>query len=509
MKKIFLPIAALTLLSMVAFGTNKAIEAKAVSSPEQSFYDRFATVDGAGNVAPHSLGIGVTTHGTELAYFPNKDSDVANLFDFSLVDQVKFTFRDDTDNGWDWSTPDNWHSSRSDLANGIMRLNFYKNTGTNLLKMFALRIYTLENSWGSNCDSSSVQLLIFDPTGSEVLASSWKWATTHMTGAWSKDWTVLLEKTFNIKTHEWHGDGSLVNLFAESDIAALQDAWGQTEAKIINFPVVCSIEGEGGWCDLEGNKDVDNLMVLTSINDLSLAPSSMSPVSFNDTDIPAMFAKESYTFKKYLTYNIKDLVKSVDLFTPKLTYSYQITNEVNVIQTFNEQTICFDEDLFDAAFINIMVTDSEGHSYSTGNIPLSLVEGPSFAVQLFVETYLSNSICDPTGVNAPTVDWAAAKAAFLALTEEEQNYLLNTLGDELGDVVEQAMARYDYIVAKYGVEQYENFIGRGLIVLSSNRIDSFNRFNSNISITIIAFSSLIIGTTFFIVFRRKKKVNNK
>ena len=91
-----------------------------------------------------------------------------------------------------------------------------------------------------------------------------------------------------------------------------------------------------------------------------------------------------------------------------------------------------------------------------------------------------------------------------ALTSTEKNFLINTNADEGGTVYEQAMARYDFLTARY---ELDNFISRTLsTVLVKTQPISNSQVNTNaalVSVIIVAVVSVSAIGVLLVVKRRK------
>ena len=131
------------------------------------------------------------------------------------------------------------------------------------------------------------------------------------------------------------------------------------------------------------------------------------------------------------------------------------------------------------------------------------------AVDTFARKFLATELCD-NGVTEPdTALWAGLKTEFDALDAEEQTVLREATGNEQGNVVEQAMRRYDYIIEKYGADRYENFIARE-ITPASNVVDNFFGSNDNLTIILVVTITLVslsilIGFRFYLNKRKSNK----
>lgn len=123
----------------------------------------------------------------------------------------------------------------------------------------------------------------------------------------------------------------------------------------------------------------------------------------------------------------------------------------------------------------------------------------------FAQNFLSAFTCDATGTNAPTFasgkSWASLKTAFQALATPHQNTLTNATANESGTDIEKAVARYDYVVAKYS---YENFMNR-TITSSANRMNVFGGHTTNYILLILGSVSLLGGLTYLAYFLKKRK----
>lgn len=120
--------------------------------------------------------------------------------------------------------------------------------------------------------------------------------------------------------------------------------------------------------------------------------------------------------------------------------------------------------------------------------------------------------CDASGAqdNITSSLWNAQKNAFDALSVDAQGLIACASGNESGANYEKAVALYDYIVSKYGVDTHADFMNRvsaGTLVLSA-RVSPLLSItsNTNSTVAIIVIVSLVsltaIGGYFFL---RKRK----
>ncbi len=79
----------------------------------------------------------------------------------------------------------------------------------------------------------------------------------------------------------------------------------------------------------------------------------------------------------------------------------------------------------------------------------------------FAKAMLSDLSCDASGATPPSIEeWNAAKDVFEKLSTEERGKYMNAEADPDGDTYQKVVAKYDYILSKYGAEKYRNFLGR-------------------------------------------------
>lgn len=129
----------------------------------------------------------------------------------------------------------------------------------------------------------------------------------------------------------------------------------------------------------------------------------------------------------------------------------------------------------------------------------------------FATTFMSKLICDSTGATGPTFasgySWSVFSSLYSDLPSTEQNTLKNATASESGTIIEKAMYRYDYIIAKYGVTNYSNFIGRTVKTLPMS-VNFFSQLDGTSTTALIVIVS-VIGLTSIggIIFLKKRKEN--
>lgn len=110
-------------------------------------------------------------------------------------------------------------------------------------------------------------------------------------------------------------------------------------------------------------------------------------------------------------------------------------------------------------------------------------------VESYCQLFLNTITCD-NGVTPPSIDgWNQMKTKFNSLTIQQQNEL-KTASSNADNLIGLAMERYDYIINKYGIDTYENFINRAII---SNGLNQQPVYDTNqILIIVIVLSVAII-----------------
>ena len=144
-------------------------------------------------------------------------------------------------------------------------------------------------------------------------------------------------------------------------------------------------------------------------------------------------------------------------------------------------------------------------AFYTTNYKVQFEVADSVNAESWSTDFLAKMTCDSTGATAPTFasgyTWADFQVMFSQLPTAEQQTLYNATANDGGTVVQQAMARYDYVVAKYG---YYNFINRTV----SNSANRMNGIIDNNRVVVITAALALLSTTSFAAYYmlRKKKL---
>ena len=143
---------------------------------------------------------------------------------------------------------------------------------------------------------------------------------------------------------------------------------------------------------------------------------------------------------------------------------------------------------------------------STGQrrlVSMTIIYYDAFA---FAKDFLNNTVCDDSGVNPPSVNWTDLSNKAAVLFDSEKTYLKKAEANELGNKVEQAVARYDYVVGKYGTDSYSDFLLRDPDPISHSAFTiSENNESSVLIILLIATSSL--STLVLLIIKKRKRYN--
>lgn len=123
----------------------------------------------------------------------------------------------------------------------------------------------------------------------------------------------------------------------------------------------------------------------------------------------------------------------------------------------------------------------------------------------YANVFLSNTVCHDG--SAPTYgtgyDWSELGTEFTnKLTAEEKAILVAADADKEGTIVEQAVARYDLIVRKYG---YDNFMSR-TVTSGAPYIQPVTNSNASTSIIVVVALTSITSIGVLLVIKRKRSL---
>lgn len=123
----------------------------------------------------------------------------------------------------------------------------------------------------------------------------------------------------------------------------------------------------------------------------------------------------------------------------------------------------------------------------------------------FANTFLGEELCDG-GLTAPDVEtWNTLGDLFSELSASNKETFKTAVANVSGTEIEQCVARYDYIVGKYGAKTYNDFMGRSHAPIAS----ALSIHNSDDMTDIAVISALAIAgiaaAGAFVFLRRKKE----
>ncbi len=151
--------------------------------------------------------------------------------------------------------------------------------------------------------------------------------------------------------------------------------------------------------------------------------------------------------------------------------------------------------------------------YATGNTmePISLYEYKATTSTSLTNwaNQINNTLSCNNGVNPPNTDtWNNIKTTYFdnVIKAVDLETIRNEVANPNGTNLQKALAKYDYIISKYGDKQYQNYLERNISIGKANTFE----ITSNSNLPLISILSLmgigsILGVTFLL---KKKKENN-
>ena len=138
------------------------------------------------------------------------------------------------------------------------------------------------------------------------------------------------------------------------------------------------------------------------------------------------------------------------------------------------------------------------------NTDLEAFDAAQFATE-FLSTYTAGCI-QSGSYDANDMMWDTAAAQYALLASADQAALSSASASESGSTVQQAAARYDYIVGKYGTSTFSDFMSRTPSA-PSNPMRAYIADSSTASMIVIITAVLGVTTVGGYFFLRKKKEN--
>ncbi len=124
----------------------------------------------------------------------------------------------------------------------------------------------------------------------------------------------------------------------------------------------------------------------------------------------------------------------------------------------------------------------------------------------YAETFIKSMTCDGKGaIIAEEGTWGTLSDLYADLSDSDKGILKEATADENSESwVGQAVARYDYIVGKYGVEQYPDFMDRTPARIAEARSVDVNDQTAAWVIAGISAAGIASAAAFFFLRRRKE-----
>ena len=147
-------------------------------------------------------------------------------------------------------------------------------------------------------------------------------------------------------------------------------------------------------------------------------------------------------------------------------------------------------------------------NYTSSNITgyASFISNTEAGMIGLATVIINNIVCQANGSSAPTLSslsaWSQLSDIYAKLDSSLQSQLTEMDADEDGSIIQQAMAKYDYIVGKYGTTNYSNFLNRS-IASSANKLAK--PIVSNDAMLLLVVMSVLGTMTFAGWFIHKKK----
>ncbi len=141
------------------------------------------------------------------------------------------------------------------------------------------------------------------------------------------------------------------------------------------------------------------------------------------------------------------------------------------------------------------------------NVQISSIEitYSLYTASLFASEFLNTMNCDPQGIRqASSSNWLITQNKFNTLNSVEKDILRTKIANINGDNLERCVHQYDYIISKYGTNDFPDYMQR----LSTNQLGNIkyiNDKNSQVVILIVtlSFSSIVLGV--FILTKKRDR----
>ena len=161
--------------------------------------------------------------------------------------------------------------------------------------------------------------------------------------------------------------------------------------------------------------------------------------------------------------------------------------------------------MFDKGYDYIGLRSSNGAIY-LDEVTFYFAEPEPSRAESYAETFINSMTCDGKGaIIAVEGTWETLSDLYADLSDSDKGILKEATADENSESwVGQAVARYDYIVGKYGVEQYPDFMGRTPARIAEARSVDVNDQTAAWVIAGISAAGIASAAAFFFLRRRKE-----
>ena len=320
--------------------------------------------------------------------------------------------------------------------------------------------------------------------------------------------------------------------FAESDVPSMTNAVTYEDKESAPFKVevyskssfekvTATKDDWTGTYIIVSQKGEDYFAFDSSLVDVDVVNNNKKVIDANDKIEDAIYL--SVKIEKYLTgYSIQayngGYIGLTSLSSPLKTSEEKLLNSISF-------------DGINGISINCPVTGKDGTTtdmylrfydrsnqmrfryYASGNTmePISLYEYKATESASLTNwaNQINNTLSCDNGVNPPNTDtWNNIKTTYFdnVIKGVELETIRNEVANPNGTNLQKALAKYDYIISKYGDKQYQNYLERNISIGKANTFG----ITSNSNLPLISILSLmgigsILGVTFLL---KKKKGNN-
>lgn len=196
-----------------------------------------------------------------------------------------------------------------------------------------------------------------------------------------------------------------------------------------------------------------------------------------------------------------------------VTFTFTVSNTGILVLNSDKTTKLTSGTAYECSGTSLELTVGNSGTATNGQVRITGIE-VKYTYDAFGQwcsDFVGKYACDPTGANAPSVsDWEDRGLAFLDLEQTAIDYATTITADQGGNILEQAFAKYDYIVGKYDTasnEVYDDFAERvasGKIVYGANKQLIGESVSSN-TIALIAICSIGVLAVGGLLLARKKE----